>query len=130
MNGTYNPTLTIIDFLAVERLACIYPVPCTPEVNKRTALGLAVCVVYDIAVRYWPDLACQKVVDVGGGYILLRTESAARQKGPRIDLRILKYSLDLMISYLRKPLYVNFASWFRDIRVMGSAVRNVVINLR
>jgi hypothetical protein len=62
MNDTYNPMLTIIDFLAVECLACVYPVPCTLEVNKRTALGVAACVVYDIAVREWPDLACQKVV--------------------------------------------------------------------
>jgi hypothetical protein len=37
-----------------------------------------------------------------------------------------------MRSYLRKPLYVNLASWFRDIRVMGSAVRItvVVVDLR
>ena len=74
MNDTYNPTLTIINFLAVERLARVYPIPCTPEVDKRTALGVAVWVMYDIAVRDWPDLACQKVVDVGGGYILLRTD--------------------------------------------------------
>ena len=57
MNGTYNPMLTIIDFLAVERFARVYPVPCTLEVNIRTALGVTGCVVYDIRVRDWPDLA-------------------------------------------------------------------------
>ncbi len=30
-----------------------------------------------------------------------------------------------MRSYLRKSLYVNLASWFRDIRVEGGTVRNV-----
>ena len=57
MNDTYNPMLTIIDFLAVERLARVYPVPCTLEVNIRAALGVAGCVMYDIRVRDWPDLA-------------------------------------------------------------------------
>jgi len=66
--------LTIVDFLAVERLACVYPVPCTLEVNKRTTLREAACVVYDIAVLEWPDLAHQKVMDVGSGYVLLRTD--------------------------------------------------------
>jgi len=84
--------LTIIDFLAVERLACVYPVPSTLEVNKRTALGVAVFVVYDIPVREWPDLAYQKVINVGSGYVLLTTDregSAARQTGTGIEPRIL-----------------------------------------
>lgn len=85
MNDTYNPILTIIDFLAIERLARVYAVSCTLEVNIRTALGVAGCVVYDIIVRDWPDLACQKVVDIGGGYILLRTdrEDQPRDRGGR-----------------------------------------------
>jgi len=92
--------LTIIDLLAIKRLACVYPVSCTLEVNKRTAFGVAVCVVRDIAVREWPDLAVQKVVDVGSGYVL------------------------------RKSLYINLASWFRNTRVVGRAVGNVVIDPR
>jgi len=43
--------LTIIDLLAIKRLACVYPVSCTLEVNKRTAFGVAGCIVYNIAVR-------------------------------------------------------------------------------
>ena len=84
MNDTYDPMLTIIDFLAIERVACVYPVPCTLEVNKRTALGVAVCIVYDIAVLDWPDLTYQEVMDVGSGYVLLITDregSAARERG-------------------------------------------------
>ena len=74
--------LTIIDLLAIKRLACIYPVSCTLEVNIRTALGVAVCVMYNIAIRDRPDLAAQKVEDVGSGYILLTTvrETLAARK--------------------------------------------------
>lgn len=84
MNATYRPMLTIIDFLAVECLARVYSVPCTLKVNKRTALRVAFCVVYGIAVREWPDLAYKKVVDVGSSYILLMTDReglATRQTG-------------------------------------------------
>lgn len=50
MNATYKRMLTIVDFLAVECLARVDPVLCTLKVNKRTALRVAVCVVYGIAV--------------------------------------------------------------------------------
>jgi len=75
--------LTIVYFFSVERLACVYPVPCALEVDKRTAFGVAVCIVYDITVREWPDLAYQKVVDVGSSYVLLTTDReglAARRR--------------------------------------------------
>lgn len=54
--------------------------------NKRTALGVAVCVVYNITVREWPDLADQKVGDAGSSYVLsttVRVTLAAR----KIDAR-------------------------------------------
>jgi hypothetical protein len=73
-SDTYHPMLTVIDFLAVECLARVYPVSYTLEVNKRTALGVAVCIVYDVAVREGPNLAHQKVVDVGNSYVLVTTD--------------------------------------------------------